>query len=451
MKERQRWRSEEDSLLHSYVKRYGPREWNLVSQRMNKALDRDPKSCAERWKNYLKPGIKKGSLSEDEQRLVISLQAKYGNRWKKIAAQVPGTTAKRLSKWWEVYREKQDKIKDRKERIIADSANNTIEEGKYDHILETFAEKYMQKQKQLATSSSSCNLPTIAAMPSGLPPPPISFSMPSSSTPDFIHFAIPSASTATTCSFGATPTPCLPPWMSNRPNSAHGAGTEAFRHSSPLSKSSPSSSSSPSVTLSLSPSSSTPVMSGNTASASSSWMQDTARQSGENNVSGDSEAAKEKTRGNNSHAETQMPSMDPLSNLAASSHQAAADQGMIMQEISLFFKHCRELEERQQSWSIHKKETGWRLKRLEQQLEAEKARKRREKMEEIESKVRALREEETVYLDRLESDYREQLSRIHRDAEIKEARMMEMWTAKHVQLTKFFEQMVHRHDPHKSI
>jgi len=444
MKERQRWRSEEDSLLHAYVKRYGPREWNLVSQRMNKALDRDPKSCAERWKNYLKPGIKKGSLSEDEQRLVISLQAKHGNRWKKIAAQVPGTTAKRLSKWWEVYREKQDKVKDRKERIVADSAN-TIEEGKYDHILETFAEKYMQKQKQLATSSS-CNLPTIAAMPSGLPPP-ISFSMPTNSTPDFIHFAIPSASTPTTCSFGA-PIPCLPPWMSNRPNSnsAHGSGTEAFLHSSSLSKSSPSSSSSPSVTLSLSPSSSTPVMSANTASACSSWMQDTARQSSENNVSGDSEAAKDKNRGN-SHV--QMPSMDPSK--SAASHQAAADQGVIKQEISVFFQHCRELEERQQSWSMHKKETGWRLKRLEQQLEAEKARKRREKMEEIESKVRALREEEHLYLDRLESDYRDQLSRIHRDAEIKEARVMEMWTAKHVQLTKFFEQMVHRHDPHKSI
>nr|QOQ51799.1 asymmetric leaves 1 [Larix kaempferi] len=442
MRERQRWRSEEDSLLRAYVKRYGPGEWNLVSQRMNKALDRDPKSCAERWKNYLKPGIKKGSLSEEEQRLIISLQAKYGNRWKKIAAQVPGTTAKRLSKWWEVYREKQDKVKDRKERTIADSSN-TIEEGKYDHILETFAEKYMQKQKQLATPSS-CNLPTIAAMPSGLPLP-ISFSMPTSSTPDFIHFAIPSASTPTTFSFGA-PTPCLPPWMSNRPNSAHGSGTEAFLHSSPLSKSSPSSSSSPSVTLSLSPSSSTPMMSANTASACSSWMQETAKQSSETNVSADSEAVKEKNRGN-SHLE--MPSVDPSK--SASSHQDAGDQGVIMQEISVFFQQCKELEERQQSWSMHKKETGWRLKRLEQQLEAEKARKRREKMEEIESKVRALREEESLYLDRLESDYREQLSRIHRDAEIKEARMMEMWTAKHVQLTKFFEQMVHRHDPHKSI
>ncbi|KAL0416000.1 UNVERIFIED_CONTAM: protein rough sheath 2 [Sesamum latifolium] len=60
MKERQRWQPEEDALLRAYVKQYGPKEWNLISQRMGKPLDRDPKSCLERWKNYLKPGIKRG-------------------------------------------------------------------------------------------------------------------------------------------------------------------------------------------------------------------------------------------------------------------------------------------------------------------------------------------------------------------------------------------------------
>nr|QOQ51800.1 asymmetric leaves 1 [Abies firma] len=424
MKERQRWRSEEDSLLLAYVKRYGPREWNLVSQRMNKALDRDPKSCAERWKNYLKPGIKKGSLSEDEQRLVINLQAKYGNRWKKIAAQVPGTTAKRLSKWWEVYREKQDKLKDRQERPIEESAN-TIEEGKYDHILETFAEKYMQRQKHLATPSSY-NL-----MPPGLPPP-INLGMPTNPTADFIHLAIPSAIK-----------PSLPPWLSNRPNSGHGSGTENFLINSSTklsnSKSSPSSSSSPSVTLSLSPSSSTPAMSINTGSACSSWIKNTPR----HNISGSLEAVKDKI-GGNSHIE--LPSMNSMN----PSNSGAPDQSEIIQEMSIFLEHCRELEERQQSWLVHKKETCWRLKRLEQQLVAEKARKRQEKMEEIEFKVRALREEESLYLDSLENDYKEQLSRIRRDAEIKDGRMMEMWTAKHVQLAKFFEKIGHRQDAHKS-
>ncbi|EAZ20941.1 hypothetical protein OsJ_36593 [Oryza sativa Japonica Group] len=96
MRERQRWRPEEDAILLAYVRQYGPREWSLVSQRMNRPLHRDAKSCLERWKNYLRPGIKKGSLTDDEQRLVIRLQAKHGNKWKKIAAEVPGRTAKRL-------------------------------------------------------------------------------------------------------------------------------------------------------------------------------------------------------------------------------------------------------------------------------------------------------------------------------------------------------------------
>jgi hypothetical protein len=86
---------------------------------------------------------------------------------------------------------------------------------------------------------------------------------------------------------------------SNRPNSPHGSGTEAFFHSSP------SSSSSPSVNHSLHH----PGMSANTTTPCSSWMQDTARQSNENNVSGDFEDAKDKNRGN-SHV--QMPSMDSM-------------------------------------------------------------------------------------------------------------------------------------------
>ncbi|KAJ1409625.1 SANT/Myb domain [Sesbania bispinosa] len=141
MKERQRWTAEEDALLRSYVKQYGPREWNLVSQRMNTPLNRDAKSCLERWKNYLKPGIKKGSLSKEEQRLVIRLQAKYGNKWKKIAAEVPGRTAKRLGKWWEVFKEKQQREK-RDINRIADPINDS----KYEHILESFAEKLVKER-----------------------------------------------------------------------------------------------------------------------------------------------------------------------------------------------------------------------------------------------------------------------------------------------------------------
>lgn len=139
MRERQRWRPEEDAVLREYVRQHGPREWHLVSQRMRVALDRDAKSCQERWKNYLRPGIKKGSLSEEEQRLVILLQAKHGNKWKRIAAEVPGRTAKRLGKWWEVFKEKQL----RHDARSPDEAQSTTS---YDWLLETFAEKLVGDQ-----------------------------------------------------------------------------------------------------------------------------------------------------------------------------------------------------------------------------------------------------------------------------------------------------------------
>lgn len=54
---------------------------------------------------------------------------------------------------------------------------------------------------------------------------------------------------------------------------------------------------------------------------------------------------------------------------------------------------CKELEEGHRAWAAHKKEATWRLKRVEWQLESEKSCWKREKMEEIESKINDLKEE----------------------------------------------------------
>nr|QOQ51785.1 asymmetric leaves 1 [Ginkgo biloba] len=515
MKERQRWQPEEDSLLRAYVKQYGPREWNLVSQRMGKVLDRDSKSCLERWKNYLKPGIKKGSLSEEEQCLVISLQAKYGNKWKKIAAEVPGRTAKRLGKWWEVFKEKQLK-EQRKEKQNLGSPNSR-EGGKYDHILETFAEKYVQK-KICPTS-----LPSVL-MPCPPPPPLLTLRIPTSGTYADSHnltnvksiSPIPSSTLVaqmgrltgtvgitlpdlkskvpsppdieprltleslgrtrhveepvlalqctasamdmevTSTSLGALhsaaeTTSSLPPWMSNLPSAPLPApvGSDVRTPASAfiMEKDTSFLSKSPSVSLSLSPSSSDPVVSSGSASPASeviatrSWLQDTARHKDNiNGVVGVVKESKANLTWCSPDKQGGISSFDPS---LVSSRQAA--DSLIMQQLPTFFQYCKELDEGRQSWFMHKKEATWRLSRLEQQLESEKTRKRREKIEEIGAKIRALREEEIVYLDKLETDCREQLSSLQRDAEIKEAKMMELWTAKHQQLTKFVEQMVYQY------
>ncbi|KAK6913478.1 hypothetical protein RJ641_023079 [Dillenia turbinata] len=306
MRERQRWQPEEDAILRAYVKQYGPKEWNLISQRMSKPLNRDPKSCLERWKNYLKPGIKKGSLTPEEQRLVISLQAKYGNKWKKIASEVPGRTAKRLGKWWEVFKEKQLKEKEKGNSVkthlrrtspdtrCAVSGNGSSPEGKYDHILETFAEKYVQVQPSMFF-----------------------------------------------------PIPMIPSWMGNK--------TTPFPRD--------------------------PV------------------------------------------------AVDPDPNR--------------FNQMGTLVQYCREVEDGRESWLQHKKEASWRLSRLEKQLEAEKARKRREKTEEIEEKIRGLRKEDVGFLWRLESECREKLFCLKREAEIEESKLMENWLSKHVKLVKLVDKIRH--------
>ena len=102
---------------------------------------------------------------------------------------------------------------------------------------------------------------------------------------------------------------------------------------------------------------------------------------------------------------------------------------------------CRELDEGHRAWAAHKKETAWRLRRQELQLESEKASRIRVKMEEVEGKVKALREEEKVGLERIEAEYKEQLAGLRKDAEAKEQKLAEQWAAKHSSLTKFLEHM----------
>lgn len=374
MKERQRWQPEEDALLRAYVKQYGPKEWNLISQRMGKTLDRDPKSCLERWKNYLKPGIKKGSLTPEEQNLVISLQAKYGNKWKKIAAEVPGRTAKRLGKWWEVFKEKQHKQLQKSNHrqdyadpsgVSASSSGGSPEkaaQGKYDHILETFAEKYVQPKLNFAFHQS-------VIMPNLPLPVPEKTPVLSLSVQEPLPNPIPAAPVP-------VPVSNVPPWM-----------TVINPHTT-SSLTSPSSTPSPSVSLTLSPS--------------------------------------------------DPGVLDP--------EMGILGRGLPGHQMGVLIQYCKELEEGKQMWLQHKKESSWRLNRLEQQLESEKGRKRREKMEEIEMKIRCLREEEMVYIGRIEAEYRDQLIALQREADAKEMKLMEAWSTKHSKLGSIIDQIgIHSH------
>lgn len=80
------WTSAEDEILVGYVKAHGEGNWNSV--RKTTGLRRCGKSCRLRWANHLRPDLKKGAFSPEEERTIIELHAKYGNKWARMAAQV---------------------------------------------------------------------------------------------------------------------------------------------------------------------------------------------------------------------------------------------------------------------------------------------------------------------------------------------------------------------------
>lgn len=90
------WTAEEDNKLVSFILTHGRCCWRAVPKLAG--LLRCGKSCRLRWTNYLRPDLKRGLLTAADEKLVVDLHAKLGNRWSKIAAKLPGRTDNEIKK-----------------------------------------------------------------------------------------------------------------------------------------------------------------------------------------------------------------------------------------------------------------------------------------------------------------------------------------------------------------
>ncbi|GAA0185549.1 hypothetical protein LIER_32837 [Lithospermum erythrorhizon] len=165
------WAPEEDVKLKDYIQKNGTGgNWIALPQKIG--LKRCGKSCRLRWLNYLRPNIKHGGFTEDEDKIICSLYISIGSRWSVIAAQLPGRTDNDIKNYWNTRLKK--KLLGKRKQTLMDrlsslphhhdlqkDANEGVEDNPYLQNLSNSAIERLQLHMQLQSSFSFYNNPVV--------------------------------------------------------------------------------------------------------------------------------------------------------------------------------------------------------------------------------------------------------------------------------------------------
>ncbi|KAH9256855.1 hypothetical protein BASA81_004968 [Batrachochytrium salamandrivorans] len=105
-----KWTSEEDQILTDILMEHGPKNWKAIAHMFceRSSTTRINVQCLQRWKKVLQPGLKKGKWSMEEDAVLMELVTEVlcqegggkGIRWPRIALRIPGRTSKQCRERW---------------------------------------------------------------------------------------------------------------------------------------------------------------------------------------------------------------------------------------------------------------------------------------------------------------------------------------------------------------
>ncbi|KAM0935385.1 putative transcription factor MYB-HB-like family [Dioscorea sansibarensis] len=121
------WTPTEDMRLMAYIQKYGHGNWRALPKQAG--LLRCGKSCRLRWINYLRPDIKRGNFSKEEEDTIIRLHSLLGNKWSKIASCLPGRTDNEIKNVWNTHLKKRASRKEDKSSSSSSSEQSRVKSG----------------------------------------------------------------------------------------------------------------------------------------------------------------------------------------------------------------------------------------------------------------------------------------------------------------------------------
>ena len=95
------WTSKEDAILAQWVTQNGVKKGIFARLVREKLPNRTRQMCRTRWHCCLKPEIKKGPFSAEENKTLMEAYGKLGNKWTEISKRLPGRTGDAIRHRWE--------------------------------------------------------------------------------------------------------------------------------------------------------------------------------------------------------------------------------------------------------------------------------------------------------------------------------------------------------------